>query len=223
MKTVKTLLGVIALLALGAFAFAPPADARSPGHDRHGHRYHSHHHHRPYHYPYRYPYRYHGGPRVSIGFTFPVLPQGFVSLRVGGHPYYYGGGFFYRPSPAGFVVVSAPLGASVVTLPASAVPVTVGGAVFYQYADAFYQWRPATGTYIVVPPPPGHVVTAAAAPAAAAPGTPGSPYTPGQVLETLPVGYSAEVINGIQYYRYGNTYFIPTMRDGREVFLVVRL
>lgn len=230
MKTLKTLIGAATLLALAAFAFSPPADASPRGYERGGYGYH-----RPYKHWHRHHYRgprYYApgfwGPRISLGFVAPLLPAGYVSLAVGGSPYYYHGGYFYRPAPSGYVVVSAPLGASVVSLPASAVQIQVGGAIYYQYADAYYQWRPASRAYVVVPPPAG--VSTAGAPLAptapAAPPVPGGAtygYTPGQVVETLPTGYTAEVINGVQYYRYGSDYFMPTQRDGREVYVVVRI
>ncbi|WP_444903680.1 DUF6515 family protein [Microbulbifer sp. DLAB2-AF] len=234
MNKLNIVLGASAFIALAAFAFSPSADAR--GYDRWGeHR----HHHRHGHY--------HGGSRISIGFVAPILPTNHVRVAVGGRPYYYHGGHFYRHGPRGYVVVNAPLGASVVTLPSRAVPVQVGGVTYYQYADAYYQWVPATRTYVVVAPPapvavvpaPAPVVTVpapvAATPAPAqapttAPATvPATPdpgpegFQPGQVLETLPKGYAAEVINGIQYYRYGGNYFMPTQRDGQEVYVVVKL
>jgi len=218
-KTLKTLMGAAALLALAAFAFSPPADASPRGYERGEYGYH-----RPY--KHWHGHRYHGpryysrgswGPRVSIGFVAPVLPFGYVSLAVGSRPYYYHGGHFYRPAPSGYVVVSAPLGASVVSLPASAVRVEIGGAIYYQNANTYYQWQPASHAYVVVPPPAGVTVTTAPTTGTS------SAYTPGEVLETLPAGYTAEVINGVQYYRYGIDYFIPTQRDGREVYVVVRL
>ncbi|AMX01420.1 DUF6515 family protein [Microbulbifer thermotolerans] len=209
MKTLKTLIGAASLLALAAFAFSPPADASPRGYQAGGH---------DAHWPARHWHKHrHWGPRISIGFVAPILPTGFVTLNVGGLPYYYHGGYFYRPAPTGYVVVSAPLGAAVTALPASAVRVEIGGAIYYRHANTYYQWHPARRAYVVVPAP-------VAAPAAPLPPTATtSAYTPGQVLETLPTGYTAEVINGIQYYRYGDDYFMPTQRDGREVYVVVRL
>lgn len=216
-KAVKFLLFGTGLVALLSFAFAAPADAHS------GHR--GHHHGHGYGHGHRHGYwgpRYRG-PRIGIGFTVPILPAGFVNLAVGGVPYYYHGGYYYRPAPSGYVVVNAPLGAAVLTLPASAVQVQIGGFTYYQYGSSYYQWQPHMGRYVVVPQPA--TVVASAAPMAAAPvvGATQPAYAPGQVVNELPVGYTAEVINGIQYYRYGGHYFMPTQRDGHEVYVVVQV
>ena len=211
-KAVKILLFGAGLVTLLSFAFAaPPASAHG------GHRGHHHGHGHGYWGP-----RYRG-PRIGIGVTVPVLPGGFVNLAVGGRPYFYGGGYFYRPAPSGYVVVSAPLGASVLTLPGSAVQVQIGGFTYYQYGNAYYQWQPQVNRYVVVPPPAG-VTTTTTTTTTTTSGVPSAgAYNPGQVVDTLPAGYTAEVINGVQYYRYGGSYFMPTQRDGREVYVVVQI
>ncbi|MCW8126070.1 DUF6515 family protein [Microbulbifer halophilus] len=215
MKILKPLIGGIALLAVASFAFTPPADAGTLGYERGGHSWHHGHHHKRWHRHHR---RYRRGPRISIGLTAPMLPFGVVNLAVGGRPYYYHSGHFYRPAPTGYRVVTAPLGASVTSLPGSAVRVETGSGIYYRYASAYYRWRPASRSYAVVPPPAGTPVAATkAAPTRA------SGYNPGQVVEDLPTGYTAEIINGVQYYRYGDDYFMPTQRDGREVYVVVRI
>ncbi|WP_160152150.1 DUF6515 family protein [Microbulbifer sp. ALW1] len=215
-KAVKILLFSAGLVTLLSFAFAAPADAR--GYHGHGH---------GHGYGHRHGYwgpRYRG-PRIGfgIGVTVPVLPGGFVNLAVGGNPYYYGAGRFYRPGPGGYVVVAAPLGASVLTLPGSAVQVQIGGFTYYQYGGAYYQWQPPINRYVVVPPPAGVTTTTTTVTTTTGPAPGGAMFNPGQVVETLPTGYTAEVINGVQYYRYGGHYFMPTQRDGREVYVVVQV
>lgn len=220
MKAVKPLFVIAAIAALLSVSLAAPADARDRRHGHghgHGHGHYPSYPRRGYYGPrYRAPrYR---GPRISVGFGVPVLPFGYVDMVVGGNPYYYQGGHFYRPAPTGYAVVSAPLGAAVLTLPASAVRVQIGGFSYYQYADAYYQWQPRSNRYVVVPPPAGTAVAAAPVAVSSA-----AAFNPGQVIETLPSGYAAEVINGVQYYRYGGHYFMPTQRDGREVYVVVQI
>ncbi|MBB5211336.1 DUF6515 family protein [Microbulbifer hydrolyticus] len=214
-NAVKFLVFGAGLATLLSFAFAAPADAHS-GHRGHHHG-HGYGHGRDYWGP-----RYRRGPRIGIGFTVPVLPGGFINMAVGGRPYYYGGGYFYRPAPSGYVVVSAPLGASVLTLPSSAVQVQIGGFSYYQYGGAYYQWQPQVNRYVVVPAPAG-VTTTTTTTVTTTGGPVASAYNPGQVLDNLPAGYTAEVVNGVQYYRYGEHYFMPTQRDGREVYVVVQI
>lgn len=228
----KSLLFGTGFVALLSFAFAAPADAH-PGYKGHGHGHLPSHppRHRPSHRPGyrpgywgpRYPGPRYRGPRIGIGITVPLLPVGYVNLAVAGNPYHYHGGNFYRPARNGYVVVSAPLGASVLTLPGSAVQVQIGGFSYYQYGDAYYQWQPRANRYVVVPPPAGMTAGMVVASTGPVGGTTQPAYAPGQVVDVLPVGYAAEVINGVQYYRYGGHYFMPTQRDGREVYVVVQI
>ncbi len=80
-----------------------------------------------------------------------------VGIFVGGIPYDYCEGSFYRHGPRGYVIVPAPVGAVVTTLPSGCRTVIINGVVYKVYDGAYYQSVP--GGYAVVP----------AAPAAAAP------------------------------------------------------
>lgn len=58
----------------------------------------------------------HRGYRViapPVGIVIPVLPPAYVTLRIGGLPYYYANGVYYTPvsSGPGYVVVQPPAGA----------------------------------------------------------------------------------------------------------------
>ncbi|OWQ46504.1 hypothetical protein CDL60_13615 [Roseateles noduli] len=58
-----------------------------------------------------------------LGFVVPILPSAYVSLRIGGYPYYYANGAYYtmaEPGP-GYVVVAPPPGADAAT-PAPVAP-----------------------------------------------------------------------------------------------------
>ena len=68
--------------------------------------------------------------------------------------YYYAGGVFYQQTPDGFVVVTAPLGATVSTLPAGAAPVNINGMIYYQADGAYFLpvMQDGTTVYTVVRP-----------------------------------------------------------------------
>ena len=47
-----------------------------------------------------------------FGLVIPLLPAAYVSLWIGGSPYYYANGVYYAPAPnQGYVVVAPPAGA----------------------------------------------------------------------------------------------------------------
>ncbi|SEK80543.1 hypothetical protein SAMN05216359_103150 [Roseateles sp. YR242] len=49
-----------------------------------------------------------------IGLVIPILPSAYVTLRIGGLPYYYANGVYYSAAPEGYVVVAPPPGAEAV-------------------------------------------------------------------------------------------------------------
>ena len=131
---------LLPLLGALTFALMAPeamADRGDRGHGRDYGNYHQHykHHHRQHgyyraprrvkvveHYYYREPSHHHhhysdyGSPGASISVTLPLgtivhgLPGGYVSFNLGGDPYYYHGGNYYRPYRRGYEVISAPRG-----------------------------------------------------------------------------------------------------------------
>jgi hypothetical protein len=133
---------------------------------------------------------YHSGMRI-VG-----LPGGYLSLSLGGRPYYYYEGVYFQPGPTGYVVVNPPVGAIVPELPPGAETVVVSGTVYYYAGGAFYFAQP--NGYAVVPPPLGVTVT------------------------TLPPGAVPVVINGNTYYSVDSVYYLPVMENGIIVYMTVR-
>ena len=96
------------------------------------------------------PWHYHG-----IGFTLEILPSPYVRIVVGGLPYFYAHGAFYRPYRSGYIVVTAPIGAVVTTLPMGYIAFSVGLDTYYFVNNTYYIWdEPRTG-FVVVPKPEG--------------------------------------------------------------------
>lgn len=102
----------------------------------------------------------HGGP--PPGAVVRRLPPDHGVYRHHGSRFYFGGGYWYRPHPRGYVVVRPPLGLFVAALPIGFMTVVLGGVTYYTYADVYY--RPAPGGYVVVQPPPEVVALAPAVP-----------------------------------------------------------
>jgi hypothetical protein len=98
------------------------------------------------------PIHYHYHP---VGHHVHSLPHTHVRIVVGGFPYFYFGGVFYRSFNSGYVVVSAPIGAVVHTLPIGFIAFTMGVATFYHVNDTYYIWDEPREAYVVVEKPEG--------------------------------------------------------------------
>ncbi len=81
------------------------------------------------------------------------LPREHYPVYVGGHGYYYSGGFFYRGGRRGYVITPAPIGARVRMLPVGFVSFRIGPLAYYYYGDTYYQYLPDQNDYVVVQKP----------------------------------------------------------------------
>jgi hypothetical protein len=96
------------------------------------------------------------------------LPPGYVSLTIGGLALLYSAGMFYRYTPAGYVVVTPPVGAVVPALPPGYTMVVENGVPYYYYGYTYYGAAP-NGYAVISPPVAPAVPVAQAAPAQAVP------------------------------------------------------
>lgn len=115
---------------------------------------HHYHHHETYHYHTHYlaPIRRHYHP---IGFHVHFLPRTYISIFIGGVPYFYFDGIFYRHHVGGYIVVRAPIGAVVDVLPVGFISFYAGGFTYYYVNDTYYLWDADLGGYVVVAKPHG--------------------------------------------------------------------
>lgn len=144
----------------------------------------------------------HGGPGWGGGST----ALGIVALSIAGVEFLYSAGMFYRSTPAGYVVVPAPMGAVVPALPPGYTVVYMGSMPYYYYGNAYY-----------VAAPNGYVVTAP--PAIAAPVTTVASAAPAQGSVPAPISQQTAVPTSNQPSSAVETY-IP---NGNGSFTVVTL
>jgi hypothetical protein len=90
-----------------------------------------------------------------IGFSLTILPVGYVRIIVGGLPYYYYDGMYYRYISNAYVVVRPPIGAVVHVLPVGFVAFTLGAFTYYYINETYYVWDEDEEAYVVVEKPPG--------------------------------------------------------------------
>ena len=92
----------------------------------------------------------HGG--FAMGAMLDALPRGHVAIAFGDSPLYFHDGYFLRPRGGGFVVIQAPLGATVSRLPRGATWVRLDGVRHAVYRNVYYQpqFRGRNTAYVVV-------------------------------------------------------------------------
>ena len=90
-----------------------------------------------------------------IGYRLNVLPRAHTRIIIGGFPYFYFSGIFYRPYGSSYIVVSAPIGAFIETLPVGFIAFTIGLSTYYYVNDTYYLWDEDREGYRVVAKPAG--------------------------------------------------------------------
>lgn len=100
---------------------------------------------------------------IKPGHRAPRLPGAAVRVHLGGIPYYYHAGVFYKFGINGYVVVTAPLGAVVPVLPVGFEVTVINGTTYYICHGNHY--RRTHGGYLVVARPSVIVPIETAAPA----------------------------------------------------------
>ena len=96
--------------------------------------------------------RYHHGRYYPApGYSMSVLPPGNIGIRFGRGRFFFHGGVWYRPGPAGFVVVRPPIGIVIPVLPFGYSTLWLGSVPYYYANDVYYTAGP--GGYLVVEPP----------------------------------------------------------------------
>ncbi|MFH1799236.1 MAG: DUF6515 family protein [Candidatus Omnitrophota bacterium] len=92
---------------------------------------------------------------------YRYLPWGCIPLRMADALYYYLEGAYYRETPSGYVIVSAPRGAIITSLPERHKVIVYDNTDYYYYNSTYYVKQPAG--YAVVTPPPSVVSSNASA------------------------------------------------------------
>ena len=89
----------------------------------------------------------------KVGAYVNALPSARIAFRLKGNRYYYSSGVYYRRSDSRYIVIAAPLGASIVTLPFGYVDLYVGSSRYFYVNRTYYVYEPTTTKYIVVERP----------------------------------------------------------------------
>jgi Family of unknown function (DUF6515) len=95
--------------------------------------------------------------RVGHGPQAPAhlqrLPAGNTRVYMGGRPYYYHNGYFYRGWRGGYRMFLPPIGARFRYLPYGFWSFHVGPALYFYGGGVYFQYFPDANSYVVVPKP----------------------------------------------------------------------
>ena len=89
-------------------------------------------------------------------------PPSYERIYVGGHRYFYRGGYFYSAGRFGYRAVPAPIGARIRFLPFGFLCLNVGPIPYYYYGGIYYTYLPDENAYEVVQKPAGAPATTTA-------------------------------------------------------------
>jgi hypothetical protein len=117
------------------------------------------------------------------------LPFGYLSLNIGGVPYYYSDGIYYQPFEGGYQEVYPPVGAAVPQPPPGSVEIYAGGQTYYYAGGGFYLQQP-DGSFAIAPTPIGVIVP------------------------ELPPGATEVNANGQIAYQFNGIYYRPVFVNG---------
>ncbi|NWF66836.1 MAG: hypothetical protein HXX81_05145 [Campylobacterales bacterium] len=148
-----------------------------------------------------------------------------ISVVVGSMAYIFSDGYFYRPYNGGYVIAQPPIGAIVPSLPYYGyTTMLIGGRKFYYYENIYYVWDDYYRGYKVVESPyiEAQLPSLPTLPEPA-PAQTNSEYKAGDIVTKLPNGAVAVQIDGKQYYKYGEVYFLPSAQKDGIVYIVVNV
>lgn len=96
-------------------------------------------------------------PRIYYRPNYRVrtLPRNYTRIVVRDKIYFYFSGIFYWPSDIGYVVINAPIGATVAYLPTGYISFYLGPRRYFYVNLTYFLWLPDTRQYIVVEKPAG--------------------------------------------------------------------
>ena len=138
------------------------------------------------------------------GYVVRRLPRLAITLSLGGILFYYADGLYYRHHDGTYIVTAPPVGLIVTNLPVGYTVFVYSGRTYYYYADVYYIWDTRYNGYRVVEAPLDYAT-----------------YEPGEIVDELPDGAYSVTINGVQYYRYADIYFMQAIQGDRIVYIVV--
>ncbi len=157
---------------------------------------------------------------APFGLRVNVLPRGYWPLEIGGYPYYYYNGIFYRKNKRDYEAVQAPVGAEVPSIPNDSKAVVINGAKYYEYKGTYFKdlvkpngelWYTVEGKHGVLNTDKNSVADTNSQQQ-----TDNRPSI-GEVFDKLPTDYKTIVINSKKFFVSPDHVYYEEVIDGNQV------
>ncbi|WP_067982131.1 DUF6515 family protein [Neptuniibacter pectenicola] len=160
----------------------------------------------------------------KTGAVVHKVPSSGISLRFGNVSFIFNEGVYYRPVSQGYAVVRPPVGLKVRSLPKGREKVVIKGRGYYVSQGIYYMHD--NGYYRVINEPRNDLIYSSHTSAVAEKkgrGARSAGFQLGSTYGSIPQGAKSVTVNGQQYFKYRDVYFLP-QSSGRGVhYLAVRL
>ncbi len=160
----------------------------------------------------------------KTGAVVHKVPSSGISLRFGNVSFIFNEGVYYRPVSQGYAVVRPPVGLKVRSLPKGREKVVIKGRGYYVSQGIYYVHD--NGYYRVINEPRNDLIYSSHTSAVAEKkgrGARSAGFQLGSTYGSIPQGAKSVTVNGQQYFKYRDVYFLP-QSSGRGVhYLAVRL
>ncbi|XQW85119.1 DUF6515 family protein [Thalassotalea piscium] len=163
----------------------------------------------------------------KTGAVLRKKPVNGIALGFGGVSYIFNNGLYYRHLDKGYTVVRPPIGLKISLLPKGYERIIIMGSSYYFFQGIYYVYD--AGYYRVIDEPASLVTSSNSSSIANVIISQDEglaenlSFQLGKAYSALPQGAQPVIVNGQQYFKYEDVYFLPQSSNNTVHYLAVKL
>lgn len=163
----------------------------------------------------------------KTGAVLGKKPVNGIALRFGGVSFIFNNGLYYRHLDKGYTVVRPPIGLKISLLPKGYERIIIMGSSYYFFQGIYYVYD--AGNYRVIDEPASFVSSSNNSSNANVIISQDEviaenlSFQLGKAYSALPQGAQSVIVNGQQYFKYEDVYFLPQSSNNTVHYLAVKL
>lgn len=163
----------------------------------------------------------------KTGAVLRKKPVNGIALRFGGVSFLFNNGLYYRHLDKGYTVVRPPIGLKISLLPKGYERIIIMGSSYYFFQGIYYVYD--AGNYRVIDEPASFVTSSNNSLNANVIISQDEvidenlSFQLGKAYSALPQGAQSVIVNGQQYFKYEDVYFLPQSSNNTVHYLAVKL